>query len=89
MEELFVMPESTEHAGQDLFDLLICEALTGIASTEVFFLNVGGVVAVENQVEFLLVRTVSAVVEQEVLVELGNRVAFRSFVQCDIALRSR
>lgn len=48
MEELLVMPESTEHAGQDLLDLLICEALTSIASTEVFFLNVGGVVAVEN-----------------------------------------
>lgn len=48
MEELLVMPEPTEHAGHDLLDLLIREALTSIASTEVFFLNVGGVVAVEN-----------------------------------------
>lgn len=68
MELLLVVPDSAKHAAEDVFDFLIGEPLPTVPSTKVFFLDVWRVVAVENQVEFLLVRAVAAVVQQEVLI---------------------
>ena len=40
MELLLVVPDSAKHAGKDIFDFLIGEALPSVPSTKVLFLDV-------------------------------------------------
>lgn len=49
------MAKSTQHAGQNGLDLIVGKALAFVAPAEVLLLDIGRVVPVEHEVEFLLI----------------------------------